>query len=294
MRSSLATILPLCSALGYPLAALMLKRATEGGTGPWRVSAITNWIAALAFAPWWLMGGPPVTLDGALKAALAGALFFAGQILTFLALNRGDVSLTTPVMGTKVIFVAFLAVLFAGNTLSPMLWAAAFLTVAATVLLGGEIRANRERVLPSVGWGFSAAFAYALTDVTQVKWVPEVGFGHFAPIMFATLGLLSFGLIPFFGKPLSEMRGSSARWAVGGALMLSLQATGIAYCIGMFHEVTLTNILYNTRGIWSVVLVWVIGHWFSNTESTIGNRAMLRRFAGAAILLAAVALGLRK
>ena len=30
----------------------MLKRATEGGTGPWRVSAITNWIAALAFAPW--------------------------------------------------------------------------------------------------------------------------------------------------------------------------------------------------------------------------------------------------
>ena len=55
----------------------MLKRATEGGTGPWRVSAITNWIAALAFAPWWLMGGPPVTLDGALKAALAGALFFA-------------------------------------------------------------------------------------------------------------------------------------------------------------------------------------------------------------------------
>jgi hypothetical protein len=52
--------------------------------------------------------------------------------------------------------------------------------------------------------------------------------------------------------------------------------------------------LYNTRGIWSVVLVWVIGHWFSNTERSIGKRAMLRRLAGALILLAAVLLGLQR
>jgi drug/metabolite transporter (DMT)-like permease len=292
MRSPLATLLPLCSALAYPLAAMMLKRASSSGR--WRVTAVTNWIAALVFLPWWASGGPPLTAKGIAEAALGGALFFAGQVLTFLAISRGDVSLTTPVMGTKVIFVAFGATLLAGDHLSQMLWISALLTVAATVLLGGEIRAHRERVLPSVGFGFAAALAYALTDITQVLWVAEVGFGRFAPIMFLTVGTLSFGLIPFFEGPLMRMDPAAFRWTAVGSVLLSLQATGIAYCLGMFREVTLTNILYNTRGMWSVVLVWAVGHWFSNTERCVGPKLMLRRLAGAGLLLLAVFTALQR
>jgi drug/metabolite transporter (DMT)-like permease len=294
MRSPLATLLPLCSALGYPFAALMLKRASSAEGGRWRVTALTNWIAALLFAPWWILGGPPLTWSGVAEAALGGALFFAGQVLTFLAISRGDVSLTTPVMGTKVIFVAFGATLLAGDRLSGALWLSAFLTVAATGLLSGEIRANRERVLPSVVFGFAAALAYALCDITQALWVKEIGFGRFAPVMFATVGLLSFGLIPLFEAPLLRMDPAVFRWTAAGAVVLSLQATGIAYCLGVFREVTLTNILYNTRGMWSVVLVWGIGHWFSNTERSVGPAIMLRRLAGAALLLLAVFTALRQ
>jgi drug/metabolite transporter (DMT)-like permease len=294
MRSPLATILPLCSALAYPVAAMMLKRASSGEGGRWRVTALTNWIAALVFLPWWMAGGQELTWKGVAQAALGGALFFAGQVLTFLAISRGDVSLTTPVMGSKVIFVAFGATLLAGDRLSGPLWLSAVLTVAATVLLSGEIRAHRERVLPSVGFGFAAALAYALTDITQVLWVPNIGFGRFAPIMFGTVALLSVGLIPLFEGPLRAMDPAVFRWTAGGALMLGLQATGIAYCLGIFREVTLTNILYNTRGMWSVVLVWAIGSWFSNTERSIGNALMLRRLAGAALLLLAVFTALQR
>ena len=126
MRPVAATLLPLCSALGYSFAALMLKRATEGGVGPWRVTFIVNCTAALTFAPWWFTGTAPFEWLHFWHAVLAGATFFIGQILTFLALSRGDISITTPIMGTKVILVAFLAVLLAGDRLSPALWVAAF------------------------------------------------------------------------------------------------------------------------------------------------------------------------
>ena len=294
MRPVAATLLPLCSALGYSFAALMLKRATEGGVGPWRVTFLVNCTAALTFAPWWFTGTAPFEWIHFWHAVLAGTTFFIGQILTFLALSKGDISITTPIMGTKVILVAFLAVLLAGDQLSPQLWLAAFLTVAATALLGGELRANRQRVLPSLIFGLSAALAYATTDVCQLKWAPAWGFNRFAPVMFATVGTLSLGLIPLFKAPLSQMPARSVAWILGGGLLLSLQATGIAYCIAEFREVTLTNILYNTRGVWSVLLVWLAGSWFSNTERSVGNRIMARRLFGALLLLSAVFLGLLK
>ena len=58
--------------------------------------------------------------------------------------------------------------------------------------------------------------------------------------------------------------------------------------ISLANEVTRTNILYNTRGLWSVVLVWVVGHWFGNVERSVGQAVMTRRLLGAAILLGAV------
>jgi drug/metabolite transporter (DMT)-like permease len=293
MRPLAATLFPLCSALGYTFAALMLKRATERGVGPWRVMVIVNWTAAILFAPWWLKGGLPFAWSHFFHAVLSGVTFFIGQILTFLALSRGDVSITTPVLGTKVILVALFSVLFAGEHLTPALWLAALLTTLATALLGGEIRTNRERVLPSLVFGFSAATAYASADIQQVKWAPGWGFGHYAPVMFATVGFLALAMAPGLPEPLSTMPRRSVAWAIGGGVLLSLQATGIAYSIAEFHEVTLTNILYNTRGVWSVLLVWAAGHWFSNTERAVGNAIMARRLAGAGLLLLAVLIGLK-
>src|SRR3954468_16686743 len=94
---------PLISAAIYSFAALSLKRATGNGAGPWRISFVTNWIQAAFFAPFWLLGGSPFAWVRLWHPATVGVIFFVGQILTFLALSRGDVSVTTPVLGTKVI-----------------------------------------------------------------------------------------------------------------------------------------------------------------------------------------------
>lgn len=291
MRSPAAIAIPLGCAVGYTFAAMALKRAMDGGH-PWRVLFIVNLIGAVLFQTWLLHPGVAFTPALVGHAVLAGTAFFIGQVFTFIAISRGDISIATPVLGTKVVFVALLVYLTGGEPLGGRLWVATFLTSLALALLGGEWRANRERLLLSVGFSFLASVAFAATDVMQRLWVPENGFGQFAPVMFATVGLLSFALIPFFSAPLRQMPRPMVVWAFGGGFLLTFQAMGIAYCIAVYHEVTVTNVLYNTRGLWSVALVWVIGHWFANTEKQIGGAIMTRRLFGALILLAAVYLSL--
>src|SRR3954466_10098233 len=113
---------PLISAGLYSFAALALKRATANGAGPWRISFVTNWIQALFFAPLWLLGGQPFEWLHLGHAMIVGVVFFIGQVLTFLALSRGDVSVTTPVLGTKVVFVAIFVVVLLNERVPTALW----------------------------------------------------------------------------------------------------------------------------------------------------------------------------
>jgi len=290
MRDWLPILLPLLSGFLYAIAALMLKRATERGIGPWRVSFVTSWIQALIFAPYWLAGAQAFSWLHLQHAVIAGATFFFGQIFTFLALSHGDVSVATPILGTKVLFVAVFATLFAAEPLTSGLWIAAVLTTVATALLGGLGKGSRASLLLSLIFGFTAAAAFALTDVLAQKWAPLWGFHHFAPVMFLTVAMLSFVLMPFFRGNLRDL---PWRWVGPGAMLLGLQASGVAYAIMVFGSATTTNIVYNSRGMWSVLLVWTVGHWFDNSERGLGRGVMIRRLAASTLLLAAIIIVVR-
>ena len=294
MHPPLSYLVPLASAFGYPVAAMMLKRATEGGVGPWRVSFVTNWVQAAIFSLLWLLPSEHAASAANVgHAFVSGAVFFFGQIFTFLALSRGDVSVATPVLGSKVIFVALFTVLLGAAVITPATWCAVLLTAVATALLGGGGHATRAAILRTLLYGFTAAAAFGFTDVLQQRWVPLWGFPHYAATHFLVVGLLSFGLMPFFRDGLSAMPRAAWRWTIGGGAVLAIQASGIAWGI-VFIGATTTNVLYNSRGIWSVVMVWTIGHWFGNVERAHGRAIMLRRLFGSALLLAAILLILRR
>jgi drug/metabolite transporter (DMT)-like permease len=198
------------------------------------------------------------------------------------------------VLGTKVIFVALLTVAITREPLSAPLWIASALTMAATALLGGgKTAAGREAFARSLGYGFPAAAAFALTDVFAQTWAPAWGFGRFAPVMFLVVAVCSFALVPKFRAPLWELPPRTWRWLIPGAVVLSAQAFGIAFAIMTYGEATLVNILYASRGLWTVLLVWGIGHWFENGERGLGRAVMLRRLAGAGLLVVAVFLAVR-
>ena len=102
---SLPTLLPLIAAIIYAIGALVVKRAAELGVGMWRTAFVANVVGALVFLPLLLFEGT-TRLELWWQPVIAGLAFTIGQALTFTAMDKGDVSVATPVLGLKILFVA--------------------------------------------------------------------------------------------------------------------------------------------------------------------------------------------
>ncbi|MEY4488975.1 MAG: hypothetical protein RIQ79_1483 [Verrucomicrobiota bacterium] len=281
---------PLASSFGYVFALLLLKRSSGWGVGVWRTTFISNMAMGLVFSLLLLLGGTGQPIAMVWQPALAGGLFFMGQIFTFLALHHGDVSVATPVLGVKIVLVALSSVLLLPDPVPVKWWVAAGLSSLAIVLLArGESRPSHaagRTVLMAV----LAAACFALTDVLVQKWAPAWGVGRFLPLMFGAVAGLSVGLVPFFSAPLRAVPRAAWGWLVSGGVLLAVQAGSMAYAMGVYGDATAVNIVYSARGLWSVVAVWLVGHWFASEEQRLNPAVLRSRLAGAALMLAAIGL----
>ena len=75
-----------------------------------------------------------------------------------------------------------------------------------------------------------------------------------------------------------------------GAVCLSLQGMMFIVAVAEYGEATVANILYSSRGLWSVLAVWAVGHWFRNREQHLGARTLVWRLTGAALITIAIVL----
>jgi len=296
-----ATLLPLASGFGYVVAVLLVKRASAHGVGLWRTAFISNLAMGLCFTPLWALGGQPVDAARLWQPLLFAALFFVGQVFTFAAL-AGDVSLATPVLGLKILFVAAASALLLTDAVRPAWWIAAALATAAVILLqwsprgaSGLVPVKPADAAPHprrvVLLAALAALAFALADVLVQRFTPAWGPGRFLPLAFGGVALLSFGLIPFFHAPLRTVPTAAWPWLLPGAVLLAVQASGMAWTMGNYGRATAANILYSTRGLWSVLAVGLLGGWLGTAgERKLPPGVFRRRLIGAVLMLAAIAL----
>jgi drug/metabolite transporter (DMT)-like permease len=254
---------------------------------------------ALFFQWLWLLPGKSFTPLLIIAPACCGILFFLGQICTFRALATGDVSVSTPLLGTKVVLVALFSVFLLGKPLPVSWWGASLLATLGIALISYAPGGTHSRLAAAVGWSLAAASVFALTDVLVQSWVPRVGYTRFAPVMFGVTGLCSLFQLPsLMSRPRTSGHhwsvASGLPWLIGGALLLAVQALGMYSAIGLYGSATLTNILYGSRCLWSVILVWVLGSLVPDQPQGDDRSAVLfRRLIGAALLLVAMALVLR-
>ncbi len=291
MNFNASLLVPLACALIYVVGALTVKRAAAFGVGVWRTSFLSNVALAVLFVPvWFLYGGEIHPWADYWQPAVTALCFFGGQALTFLALSRGDVSVTTPVMGTKVILVALFSSLLRVGEVPLQWWIGAALSTAAIGLLhlGGEAR--HRHVGRTVILAFCSATSFSLGDVLLQKWVHAWGWGNYFPPMALMIGLLSCVLVPFFSAPLSALPAAAWRWVGPGALLMAVNNAGVVVAIVLVGSATVVNIIYSVRGLFSVLLVWLIGHWFINDEKHLGGRVLRLRFVGATLMVAAIVL----
>jgi drug/metabolite transporter (DMT)-like permease len=283
-------LIPLACALVYAVGALSVKRAAAWRIGLWRTSFVANVTVGLLAQAFWLAADGPVLWSLWWQPVVAGAAFLGGQVCTFLALGRGDVSVATPVLGTKILLVAWLSAWLLIEPVPWRWWLAAALSTGAILLLGRGPIGQRRRVWSTVLQASLSALCFALADVLVQKWAPGWGAGPFLPAMFAVVAVASIGFVPLFSAPLREIPPLAWRWVLAGAALISLQSMGIAFTLARWGDATAVNVVYSSRGLWSVALVWVVGHWFANEERSAGAGVLRARLAGAGLMIAAIAL----
>ncbi|MEX1044779.1 MAG: EamA family transporter [Chthoniobacterales bacterium] len=284
--------LPLASAVLYAMAAICLKMALGRGMTTWAVMFFSNMVLGLFFLPLLFGGTDGWNLAAAPWALLAGALFFLGQIGTFRSLQSGDVSIATPALAAKVVFVALLSLAIPGSRPDPDLWLAVLLTMGGVILLHRGPSRPASRPLPTLAWALFAAFSFAATDIVVQTRAPAAGFTLFMPLMFGSVALYSLPLLwPHVIRRKQHIQASGARrWMTVGVVLLGLQAVGLGTAIGLFGDATGANVIYGSRGLWSLLLLALLARHLGITDSIFDRRTLALRVVGSILILAAVSL----
>ena len=290
--ASMSLLLPFLSSLLYVVGILFLKEAAGRGAGVWHTTVVTNVIAGVTFNALWLLPGalPEAPVWG--QPALVGLLFLVGQLFGFLAIQHGDVSVATPVMGLKVVLVALFVTLLLGERIPGALWAAALLSSAGIVCLGRGGRGAKSGgpVAPAILFGMLASAAFALFDVLVQKWSPAWGAGRFLPVMMGFTALYSLLLAGILHRSIGRIPPPAWRPLLCGGGFIAIQALGFIGGLALYGRATSSNVVYSARGLWSVLAVWGVGHWFGNREREQGSAAFRGRLIGAGLLMAAILL----
>jgi drug/metabolite transporter (DMT)-like permease len=290
MHPALSSCLPVIAGLSYALSALFLKRATVEGGGLWRISFLITWGQALCLLPLIFVGNGSISDTHWGHVLLTSFVFFAGQLSVFAGMRYGDVSVVTPVMGIKVLVVAGMAVWIAHEKLPGAWWiAAAISTMAAVLLSGGKPQGGRS-LLPGLLGGVGAAVAFAGVDIFYQLWADASGVWRFSSLVMLGMAAWSLLLLPVLEGPWWQIPAIAWRAFWPGLLATIAQCLIMAFCVVKLKGAAWANLLYSSRGVWSVALVWCAGNAFGNQEKEAGQSVMLRRLTGAGLMLAAIAL----
>lgn len=287
-------LLPLASALLYAVAAICLKIALGRGVTTWVILFYSNMVMGLFFLPLLFWPGKQWEPTGLLMALAGSALFFTGQVATFRSLQSGDVSIATPALASKVVFVALLCLLLPDNKPGANLWIAVALTICGVVLLHKGPRHHASRPLPTLAWALSAAFLFAAADILVQIGAPKIGFSLFLPVMFGGVAGLSLPLLwpHILQKPQRAPLGGGWIWTAVGVTLLGAQAMGPAAAISLLGDATAVNVVYGSRGLWSLLLLAVVARHLGVNDSVLDRHTLRLRILGSALILAAVALAL--
>jgi drug/metabolite transporter (DMT)-like permease len=298
---------PLGAALLFPFATLALKRAMESGgksKGDERGALfVCNLAVAVVCLPLLLGESASTPGDAAARGGptpaiwqplLAGLFFFLAQVAAFRSFATGALSIAIPAQGAKVLVVAGLTLIMLKQPVGLRLWIAAAMTVGAIYLLQDHAgdKGKRKREYSTLAYAAAASACFAFFDVSIQKWSPAWGNHRFAPWAFLAQAGLSLSLLLPPSRDRFRFTARAWGWLLAGAFGLALITLALVATIGSFGNATQVNILFNSRTVWSVIFIWLMGAWFGNREADEGRGAMIHRLMGSALMMAAIILAL--
>lgn len=277
--------IPFIAAAIYAVASYISKESMNRGAGLLRLAFVNNWIFLLVFAPMALMDWQSALWGAVGWPILTGTFFFLGHVFTFAAIRAGDVSLQTPLMGTKTIFVALLAIYFGVQELDgSIVFAAAGMTLAIITLAWPD-KLQSNKPVTTVTLALLSSLFFAFSDISVAQNARDFGAPRtYLSITMLVNALLSFTLMPFFSEKLSALPKVSLKPLLISGAMMAGQALILNLFLAIDGRAAEANIAYSTRGLWSVVIPLLAVSWLIVSQPKMSRKVLMRRIIGAAIM----------
>ena len=282
-------LLPLTAAFLYAFSTLLIKRALGEGVSMDQSFHLTNFLVGLVFAPLLFLETGEVRWELWFHPLLVTVTFFLGTWLTFVSIRMGDVSLVTPLMGTKVVFVAVGVMVFAGKSPPLFLWIAAGLTAVGIFLMGaGDFGKAARGHAGAVTTALLSAAVFGVCDVLVRLWSEEFGAMTFLALSSMGVSACSAVMWTLQGRPTLRLSPGTRRFVFVGGLLVGVQAVLMGLALSFHDDATGINVAYASRGLWAIVLVAAIGPRLGNHERHASGRTFGWRVAGTLLLTIAI------
>jgi drug/metabolite transporter (DMT)-like permease len=313
-------LLGLCSALASSLAYLASRRFTvrhaghepdqPNWRGPLRLMVCSHVMLSFVCGGAYLVLMPrgaeaqPADWAWAITTSVFVALFYlAGNTLLFFALRLTAASRISPLLGMKVVLLAFATQFILHEPLVVQQWVAVALASAAAWVLGASGGRLPVKTM-LLALGACAGFVCSDLFIKQMvpAWLPagvdyEVAKTEDGPalvkasitgmsLVYVWCGLIAIALLPA-AKPWDRAywRGSAP---YAGAWMTSMVCLFSTFAL---VGIILGNILQSTRGLMSIALgVWLIKLGHHHIETHAPWRVVLQRAVAALLMVGAIAL----
>ena len=281
-------LLTLAAAWLHALSFTLAKRLWVYSRDPFQISILSQLACGLlaALALPWAGAHAAMQMPGTLAAI--GVSVVAGQVFFILALRHGDASFVVPMLGLKLFAVAGFSALWLAEVYEPLVYLGAAGAFASLFLLSdGKLRGSLRSAL----FVTAAAILYGITDVLLVSAIR-------AGVSPLTIGVYSLIVPPLLTLPIT-LTLLPGRWRVsapfGRALGLyaAVQIAGMVFLMiafGLAGKATIVNIVQTSRGLWVLVVVYVMGRMgLAGVERLTGAQYRTRAL-GAALLTGSLAL----
>ncbi len=283
----LVIIFPLLGAILHPVLGMMIQRAAKDGVGLILMAAMSNLISALLFYLWF--GAPSIfPLSSAdLAPALVGVLFFFGQWFSIHAIKTGDLAVHSSAMGAKLFVVALLSFFFGLEKISGLIVIATILAIVSVYFVAGATLEGWRRSQKTVWLTLISCLIFGISDYMTAFWAQGYGPVRWLVIMMLGSGLVSvFFLVPRVKTATVYLRQPLiAAMVLGAGFLIGVQALLVNYSLSHFNVPVLINIIFSTRGMMAVILIWLIGRNASGVS-------IRKKLFGSTLMVVAVALAL--
>ncbi len=284
-------ILALISALSSTIGNIYAKRSVKEGANSIQIALFSNVFVPVLFIPALIINRSTFNWSEVLYPIIMGVALYLGMILSFIALRYGDVSIQTPILGSKVIFVTLFTVLLGLESLKFTTLIAALLTFIAIFMIGyTKSEGAKKKALLSVLLGLASVILFVITDLViqeRSYLFGKMSFVFIGTVITSTLLLITAYVMK---SGFNSVKKKTRKWLALTAVFNCAQSALIAYALSFFGHATEFNIIQATRGFWVVLIVWVFGGFFGVNEGGLGRLVMIKRMVGALIMLASVLL----